>query len=131
MKRPLSFAALGLALALSSCKDGPAAGELAVDLGTPSADDGAIMFTATASALSEATITGASAACSGCKVFVVKVNDTQYKGVLTGNITAGTIFRVGVSDTKKPANYSVVINSVSSRTFVLRNSLTGYTVTLK
>jgi hypothetical protein len=131
MKRVFSLAALGLALALSSCKDGPAAGELAVELATPNADDGAIMFTATASAASEATITGATAGCSGCKIFVVKVNDTQYKGVLTGTIAAGTIFRVGVSDTKKPANYSVVINAVSNRTFVLRSSLTGYSVTLK
>ncbi len=125
------YAALGLALVLlvACTKDGPAAGELAVDLITPNNDDGAIQFTVTA--ITPVTLTGVSSACTGCKLFVVKVSDTQYKGVLTGNLVTGILFRVGVSDTKKPSSYSLTITAVSNRTFATRNSLTGYVVTLK
>ena len=121
--------ALALALlALGSCKDGPKAGDLAVDLATPNSDDGAIQFTA--SAVAPQTITAISSVCSGCKLFVVKVSDTQYKGVVTGNLAAGTLFRISVPDTKVLTSYSVQINQVSSRTFALRNTM-GYSITLK
>ena len=126
--RYLAALTLGLALLGQSCKEGPKAGEFSVDLTTPNSDDGAIQFTAVAAA--SLSITGATASCAGCKVFIVKVNASQYKGVVTGTIGAGTIFRLGVSDTKKPSNYSVVINAVSSRTFVLRTA-SGYSATLK
>jgi hypothetical protein len=75
-------------------------------------------------------VSGATAACSGCKVFLVKVSESQYKGVVTGNIGAGALFRLGVSDTRKPTNYSVVINGVASRTFALR-AASGYSATIK
>jgi hypothetical protein len=125
--RYLAGLTLGLALVGLSC-DGTKAGELGVDLTTPNSDDGAVQFTAIAAA--PLSITGGTASCSGCKLFLVKVSDTQYKGVVTGNIGAGALFRLGVSDTKKPANYSVVINAVSSRTSVLRTA-SGYSATLK
>src|SRR5690349_2965230 len=72
---------LGLTLAAMSCKEGPTAGELEANLTTPNSDDGALQFTATAAA--NVSITGISQACSGCKLFVVKVSDTQYRGVVT------------------------------------------------
>jgi hypothetical protein len=126
--RHLTALTLGLALLGQSCKEGPKAGELQVDLTTPNSDDGAVQFTAIAAATF--TLSGATAACSGCKLFVVKVSDSQYKGVVTGNIGAGALLRLGVSDTRKPANYSIVINAVSSRTFVIR-SASGYSATLR
>lgn len=129
MKRNI-FALAGLALALltMSCKEGPTAGEFAVNLTTPFNDDGAIQFTANAT--TPEIITAISGACSGCKLFLVKVTDGQYKGVLTGQINAGTLFRVGVSNNKVTGSYSVIINSVSNRTFQLRSS-TGYSVKLE
>src|SRR5438046_2933400 len=118
-----------LALLAGSCKDsGPVAGDLSVVLATPNSDDGAIQFTATGA--SPATITGVTGACTGCKLFFVKVSDTQYKGVLTGTVAAGTLFRVSVSDTKVPGSYAVTVNAASSRTFVVRSN-TGYSLTLK
>ena len=125
----LGLAATALVLLASSCKEpGPTAGELNVNLTTPNTDDGAIQFTASAN--TPATITGLSSACSGCKLFVVKVNDNQYKGVLTGSLAAGTLFRLGVSDTKNTGSYSVTINAVASRTYATRNSVTGYSIAL-
>ncbi len=126
-RRILALAGLGLALLAASCKEGPTAGELAVNLTTPNADDGAIQFTATAT--TPTVITGVSQACGGCKLFVVKVSDTQYKGVLTGQLAAGTLFRIGVSDTKA-SGYAVAINAVANRTYANRNSTTGYSITL-
>jgi hypothetical protein len=122
---------LGISLVVlaMSCKEGPTAGDLAVDLTTPNSDDGAIQFVATGT--NGATISALSQGCSGCKLFVVKVSDTQYKGVITGNLSAGTLFRVSVSDAKHVSNYSVLIVGVSSRTFGMRTSLSGYSVTLK
>jgi hypothetical protein len=132
MKRPGMFVLVaGLMLMAGSCKEGPMAGELSVDLTTPNSDDGAIAFTAAATSASGETITSVSTpGCSGCKVFVSKVSETQYKGIVTGTISAGTLFKLGVSNTKKPESYSVVINSVASRTFAIR-STSGYAVTLK
>ncbi|MBI4421272.1 MAG: hypothetical protein HY560_10635 [Gemmatimonadetes bacterium] len=120
---------LGVTLAVlaASCKEGPVAGELAVNLTTPNSDDGAIQFAATA--VTPNTISGITSACSGCKLFVQKVSDTEYKGVVTGDLTAGTLFRVGVSDTKAEMVYAVQVVAVSSRTFVLR-SQSGYSVAL-
>src|ERR1700752_593510 len=92
MKRKL-LVALSMTLVLMAAKcgeDGPTSGDISVNLATPFSDDGAIQFTA--SPTTPATITAVGSACSGCKLFAVKLNDNQYKGVITGNITAGTLF---------------------------------------
>lgn len=130
MKRNLmALAGLAVLLVAAGCKDEPTAGEFAVDLVTPNSDDGAIQFVANAS--SPETITGINVACSPCKLFLVKVSDAQYKGVLTGQISAGTLFRVGVSNNKVKASYSVAISSVAARTTYQLRSTSGYSVTLK
>lgn len=121
---------LGLAAAAlaSSCKEGPVAGEFAVNLVTPNSDDGAISFQIMAAAPS--TIAGVSSPCNGCKLFLVKVNDSQYKGVVTGTISAGQLVRVSVSDSKKPAQYTVQILGVANRSYQVRSGA-GYSVTLQ
>ena len=123
----MALAGVTLALLATSCKEGPTAGELNVNLMSPFGD-GAIQFVANATA--PAVITGVSSACTGCKLFFAKVSDNQYKGVLTGPIVAGTIFRVGVSDTKIRGSYAVTIQAVADRSYGMRNSLTGYSLTL-
>jgi hypothetical protein len=126
--RWLAVLGVGLAMLAAGCsKDGPTAGDLVVTLNTPNSDDGAIMFAATAPA--SETITGVSSPCGGCKLFLEKVSATQYKGVVTGTIPAGALFRVSVSDNNNPTDYSVQILAVSSQTSVLRNT-SGYSVTL-
>jgi len=59
------------------------------------------------------------------------VSDTQYRGVVTGNLANGVLFRVGVSDVKKPTNYTIQVNAVSSRTYTLRSQVSNYSVKLK
>jgi hypothetical protein len=125
-RRPPAVLALLLALAAASCKDGPTAGELNVRLMSPNSDDGAIHFRA--SAATPNTITGMTAACASCKLFQVKVSDTDYRGVLTGDITAGTVLRLAVTDTKAEG-YTVQVVAVASRTSQLRAPL-AYSLTL-
>ena len=131
MKRTmLTLVGLSLALLAASCsKDsGPTAGEFNVSLTTPNSDDGAIQFTATAS--TPATITSLGTACTGCKLFVVRVSDNLYRGVLTGQLAAGTLFHIGVSDTKIASSYSVTIDAVSTRAHAVRGSALGYSIKL-
>jgi hypothetical protein len=122
----LALAGVTLSLLATSCKEGPTAGEFAVNLTTPNSDDGAIQWTA--SATEPATITSVGSSCSGCKLFVVKVSDNQYRGVLTGPISAGTLFRIGASDTK--GKYAVTVNVVANRGYTTRSSTDGYSIAL-
>lgn len=129
MNRRLVAGLLGcLILALGSCKEGPKAGELEVLLSTPNSDDGAVQFTATA--VAPLAITGGTPACSGCKLFLVKISDTQYRGVVTGNIVTGALLRLSVPDIRSKSSYAIQLNSVATRAFALR-SVNGYSTSLR
>ncbi len=119
MTRRLSRLALlaGLALTLGSCS-GPVAGELTITLATPNSDDGAILVVVTASESKE--ITSATLACSGCQIFQEQPSATELRAVITGDLVAGPLVRVSVTDTKSPDAYRVQIQQVASRTFQVR-----------
>ena len=110
----------GVALAASASCSGPVAGELTVSLTTPNTDDGAIKVRVTASESKE--ITGISVACNGCRLFFEQPSPTELLAVVTGDLAAGPLLRVSVSDTKAPSAYSVQISQVASRTFQLRST---------
>lgn len=120
--------ALAALLVAGGCTTAPVAGELSVNLATPNADDGAILVRITGSGA--AVVTGATAACTGCRIFAAKVSDTELKVVITGTIAAGAVARVSVSDVNTPASYGVQILDVASRTYVKR-ATTGYSLTLQ
>ncbi len=126
-RRLARFALLaGMALALGSCS-GPAAGELTVSLVTPNSDDGALVVRVTASESQE--ITGATVACTGCKIFPERPSATELRAVVTGDLVAGPLVRVSVTDTKSPTSYTVTVQQVASRTFQVR-SPSGYSLTI-
>jgi len=129
MKRyALTLAALlGAALVGGASCSGPVAGDLTVSLRTPNSDDGAIKVRVTASESKE--ITGISVACSGCRLFFEQPSPTELLAVVTGDLVAGPLLRVSVSDTKAPSAYSVQISQVASRTFQLRPT-GGYGLTI-
>jgi len=124
MKRSLALVALILAGGCSLLKGGPEAGELTFNLTTPNSDDGAVQFTVIAAAGDS--ITGLSAACSGCKLFQARVTGTQYKGVVTGTIAAGALFRASVSNINDKSAFTATVNDAASRTFQQR--ATGMTL---
>jgi hypothetical protein len=118
--------AVAFAAAALSCSTGPTSGEIVFDLATPNQDDGAIQFTVTAAA--PQTLAQVSAACTGCRVFVTAVADTEMRGVLTGTVVPGPALRVLVSDRGKPALYMAVVNAAAARDFALQPTA-GYTLT--
>lgn len=111
-------------MALLSCGDGgPQAGSLTLQLSTPNNDDGAIQFRLTATAPN--ILNGVSVLCSGCKLFVERVSDTEILGIVTGDVSAGDLLSVSVSDIKTPLLYSGSVTSVAARDYSLR-SASGY-----
>lgn len=123
---PLALLA-GAALALGSCS-GPVAGDLTVSLVTPNSDDGAVLLKVTASESKE--VTGASVVCSGCQIFKEQVSTTELRAVITGNVVAGPLVHVSVTDTRSPSSYTVQIQQVASRTYQVR-STGGYSLTVQ
>jgi hypothetical protein len=116
----------GLAASTSSCS-GPVAGELTVSLVTPNSDDGAIVVRVAASDSKE--VTGITVLCGGCKIFMEQPSATEVRAVVTGNLVAGPLVRVAVSDTKSPDAYSVQVQQVASRTYQVRPA-SGYSLTV-
>jgi hypothetical protein len=128
MKRLLGLvAALGLPLVLATCS-GPVAGDLTISLVTPNSDDGAIVVKVTASQSKE--ISSATVACTGCRIFAEQPSTTELRAVVTGNVAAGPLVRVSVSDTKAPDAYTVQIVQVASRSYQLR-STSGYSLSIQ
>lgn len=115
-----------LAVSAGSCS-GPVAGDLTISLVTPNSDDGAIVVRVTASESKE--VTSVTVVCSGCKIFKEQPSATELRAVVTGNLVAGPLVRVGVSDTKAPDAYSVQVQQVASRTYQVR-STSGYSLTI-
>lgn len=128
MRRRLwSLGALAGILASLSC-DGPRAGELTLHLTTPNTDDGAVVLRVLTA--DPDVITGATAACGGCRIFPLVVSDTELRAVVTGDINAGLIARIAVSDVKKPSTYSAQVSQVASRAFVLLPA-SSYAITIQ
>ena len=115
-----------LALLSGSCS-GPVAGELTISLVTPNSDDGAIVVRVTASESKE--ITSAMVACGGCRIFMEQPSATELRAVVTGDLAAGPLVRVSVTDTKQPSSYTAQITAVAGRTFQVR-SASGYSLTV-
>lgn len=106
-------------IAALSCSDGgPQAGSLTFDLVTPRADDGAVQFKVTT--VTPNTVTGVSAACTGCNIFSEAVSDTEIRGVVTGQLSAGALISVGVSDVKSSESFTAQVVAVASRDYALR-----------
>jgi hypothetical protein len=129
MSRRVTWLALlaGTGLVLGSCSSGPVAGDLTVSLMTPNGDDGAILVSVTASESKE--LTGATVACGDCQIFREQPSATQIVAVVTGDLLAGPLMRVSVTDTKSPSSYTVRIQQVASRTYQVR-STSGYSLTI-
>jgi uncharacterized protein (DUF2141 family) len=122
-----ALAALVLPAVLATCS-GPTAGDLTVSLVTPNSDDGAIVVRVTASQSKE--ITSAAVACTGCRIFAEQPSATELRAVVTGDLTAGPLVRIAVSDAGAPTAYTVRIVQVASRSYQLR-SPSGYSLSIQ
>ena len=108
---------------LMSCGGGTQPGSLTLQLSTPNSDDGAIQFRVTATAPN--IINSVSVLCTGCQLFEARVSDTEIVGIVTGNMAAGDLLSLSVSDIKTPTLYSGSVTSAAARDYTLRSS-NGY-----
>jgi hypothetical protein len=118
----------GAALLAAACLDGPTPAEVTLVLTTPNQDDGAISFTITSSAPNE--VTGVTATCDSCAAFVARVSATELRGIITGNLAAGPVARVGVMNGSPNQAYSVELREIASRALAPRG-LSGYTLAVQ
>ncbi len=115
MKRVRMVGAMLVAGSLLSCSDGPTAGELDIVLETSRTDLGAIQFTVRSA--EPATIESLTAGCSGCAVFQGRVAAAEVRGIVTGDLSAGTVLRMMVPDVALAAAYAITIQEAATRTF--------------
>lgn len=118
-----------VAIAGPSCGDdgptGPVAGMLAVRLTTPQAGtDGAVLFTVAG----PAAIISATAP-AGLRVFHDGFGATTTTFVVTGDLPAGPILTIGVSDVRQVTQYGAAIQQVAAADYTLR-ALGGYALTV-
>ena len=107
-----------ISLGLLGCGDsGPVAGALSLDLASPGAAVGAVQFRITATLPN--TITGLTAACTGCQLFHAIISDTEVRGVVIGTIASGALLSLSVSDKNSPEAYTGVVSSVAGTNFQL------------
>lgn len=126
MRLRILFALALLGLIGLAC-DGPTAGEITIDLVTPSSNDGAILFRVETSSSED--LGDVTAACSGCQAFSYRVSDTELYCVVTGSLTSGPLARIVVSDVGSKSAYAVAIVEISGLDHRLRSSV-GYELRL-
>jgi hypothetical protein len=112
----------------AACFDGPSAGEVTLVLSTPNTNDGALSFAVMVAAPNE--VTAVSAACDGCEVFYTRVSSTELRGIVTGDLVAGPVVRLAVSQGGPNAPYRVDVLDVANRQFDVVPP-TGYALTLQ
>ena len=118
-----------LAAMTMTCKDSPSEGSvpvkgwLAVELTTPNADDGGIMFIATGGAIDSVRSTFPN-------VLSRAESATSMRVVVGGNLSSGKIAEIWVPDTRKFEQYSATPVEVATRGTFAQRPVTGYTLKL-
>ncbi len=124
----LKLALAALACGTAACTDsttGPAVPATAVvSLVTPSSNDGALLITLSGPGLSDI-----QPANSFVRIYWRLVTETEARVVVVGNLTAGPVFTVRLSDAR-PERYTASLGEVADRTNAMREALAGYTLTL-
>jgi len=122
VKKLSSVVILIVGLVGAAC-DGPTAGELSVDLVTPSTTDGAILFKIQTPSVMD--VGEATASCSQCQAFSYRISDTELYCVVTGNLSSGPLARIAVSNVGIRGAYELTIVEVSGRDRRIRSNV-GY-----
>ena len=116
MRRHLSLTgAILVAGALLSCSEGPTAGEIEVVLETSRSDLGAIQFAVISA--EPASIDGVQAACAGCSLFDARIGTTEVRGIVTGVLSSGVVFRITVPDLALAASYAISVQQAATRDY--------------
>jgi hypothetical protein len=100
---------------LLSCSEGPVAGELEVILETSRSDLGAIRFVILSA--EPAAVETLTAGCPGCALFQNRVATTEVRGIITGDLTAGTVMRLQVPDLALAASYAISVQEAATQSY--------------
>ena len=100
---------------LLSCADEPTAGELEIVLETSLGDLGAIRFVILSA--EPAAIDTVTAACGGCGLFASRVATAEVRGIITGDLTAGTVLRLQVPDMALAPSYAISVREAATRDY--------------
>ncbi len=116
MRRHLSLTgAVLVAGALLSCSEGPTAGELEVVLETSRSDLGAIQFAIISA--EPAAIDSVHVACAGCALFDARIGTTEVRGIITGVLSSGVVFRITVPDLGLAPTYAIGVQQAATRDY--------------
>ena len=115
---------------VTGCSDPPTTidarqGTLTLRLTTPNLDDGAIEFSVTGPPINSAVAVTAS-----LRLFTRRVDDSTMVGVVVGDVANGALVTLQVPDVGAAAAYRARAIEVADRQDVLRESLTGYALTV-
>jgi hypothetical protein len=99
----------------------PTAGTLSLQLSTPNANDGGVMFT-----ISGGTINSVSS--SNYTIFTAQPGPTIRKVVVAGNLTNGVLVTIAVPDVALAGQYTAVLEQVAARDTYAQQDLSGYTL---
>jgi hypothetical protein len=119
-------------LAVSSCTneeggptepEGPAptTGTLSVQLTSPNANDGGVMFTVSGGTITAVTSTAYS-------IFTAQPSSSIRKVVVVGNVTSGVLVTLAVPDVSQAGQYTVVLEQASARDTYAQQNLSGYSL---
>ena len=103
----------------------PPAGSAIVSLGTPNADDGAVIVTLHGPGFSEL-----QSASSGYLFYSRLGNGQDAHVIVVGNISAGPLFSFKVAAGSALSAYTVAIEQVASRADALRANTANYSLTV-
>lgn len=129
MRRTIrTVASVGLVLFLAGCEDGSGPdrpGTAVVSLVTPNNNDGAVAVTLRGVAFSDV-----AAASSAYRVYWLLASADEVRVIVVGNIIAGPLFTVQLSDIGRIDDVEAAVTDAATRTDAARDNLTGYGVTL-
>jgi hypothetical protein len=129
MTRTPALVTVALTLALAGgCDRGgtaPVSGEATLELATDHVDLAALTFTARTTGGTR--ITGLEAVRTGHGLHFRVVGDTLVHGAIFGDITAGPLVRVGVSDTRRLERLTATVTELAGLDYELR-PITGVTL---
>lgn len=100
-------------------------GTLTVQLVTPNADDGAILFDLTGPAAAADIVAVPQGA-----VVHSRVNGTTTRVAVFGSLSAGALLRFSVPDVNAAPQYAAKVTEASDRNNALRSGVTGYQLTV-
>ncbi|HEY6060682.1 MAG TPA: hypothetical protein VIV10_08855 [Gemmatimonadales bacterium] len=120
----LSLGLLGTGLACGDNAVAPKAGSVTVSLTTPNADDGAVLI-----ALFGPGITNLQPASASYRVYSLTASPTEVHILIVGDLAAGALLTLNVSDQSRIGDYHGTVIQAASRDDIVHTVSTDYDLT--